>query len=107
MAAPYGNNNKTKGRPWADAIRRAVQRYETDDIKRRQALDKIAERLVEDALAGDKDARLELGNRLDGKPHQSMDVSEEVRWVVMLPEPVETSAEWEQQAQKYLSKLDS
>jgi hypothetical protein len=62
--APVGNDNATKNKPWADAIRKAVVQ--------KKALDKIAAKLVDDAMEGDKDAWQEIGNRLDGKPHQTI-----------------------------------
>ena len=71
MAAPIGNNNKTKNKPWADAIARALARYEGG---KENALNLIADQLVIDAINGDKDARTEIGNRMDGKPAQSMTV---------------------------------
>ena len=56
---------------------KALARFETDDgkVKAGEALDKIAEGLVRDAVAGDKDARKEIGERLDGKAHQSVGVA--------------------------------
>ena len=77
MAAPLGNQNAKKAKRWQDALVKALARYESSDgkIKAGEALDKIAEGVVIDALAGDKDARAEIGNRLDGKPHQSVGVA--------------------------------
>ena len=40
-----------------------------------QALDKIAERVVQSALAGDQFAIAEIGNRLDGKAPQGLTLS--------------------------------
>lgn len=45
-----------------------MAQYEEGDIKAGQALRKIADRVVKAALAGDKDARQEIANRLDGRP---------------------------------------
>lgn len=72
MAAPVGNQNAKKAKRWQDALNKALARFETDDgkIKAGEALDKIAEVLVIKALAGDKDAIAEIGNRLDGKVPQ-------------------------------------
>ena len=53
---------------WRVAICDALARYSNDQIQAGGALQKIAENLVELALQGDKDARTEIANRLDGKP---------------------------------------
>lgn len=68
--APVGNDNATKGKKWSGAIRRALNEYESETVKQGEALLEIAKGVVRDALAGDKDARAEIGNRLDGKPAQ-------------------------------------
>lgn len=72
MPAPRGNNNASVGKEWTDAIRYAVANYEKGTIKRGQALKAIAKSLVERAIAGDKDAWQEIGNRYDGKPVQAI-----------------------------------
>ena len=76
--APTGNNNAGKGKPWREAIDKALKQYKTDEIKAKTVLHKIATKVVEDALAGNKDAWQEIGNRLDGRPAQSMTVSGDV-----------------------------
>jgi hypothetical protein len=76
MPAPIGNKNKNKGSDWVDSLRYALANYETADIKRGHALKAIARKVVEKALDGDKDSILELGNRLDGKPNVSVDVTQ-------------------------------
>ena len=73
--APIGNTNAAKGKQWADQIRKALIQYEDDQVKRGSALFKIAENVVRAALAGDKDAIQEIGNRLDGRAAQSLTVS--------------------------------
>jgi hypothetical protein len=75
--APVGNQNAAKAKRWQDALHKALARFETEDgkIKAGQALDKIAERVVEKALSGDKDSIAEIGNRLDGKPAQAITVA--------------------------------
>jgi hypothetical protein len=72
MGAPVGNQNARKAKRWQDALVKALARYENSEakIEAGQALDKIAEMVVMQALAGSKDAILEIGNRLDGKPAQ-------------------------------------
>ena len=75
--APIGNNNATKAKPWRDALDKAIKQYETkgdDPIKRGQVLGRIAKKVIDRAMAGDKDAWQEIGNRLDGRPAQSVTV---------------------------------
>lgn len=70
--APVGNTNATKNRPWSEAIRKACLQYEDDTVKRKEALFQIAMKLVEDALGGNTAAIREIGDRLDGKPAQTI-----------------------------------
>jgi hypothetical protein len=69
VAAPLGNKNAVKNRPWADAINRAVLANDG------QRLRSIAEKLLVLAEAGDVSALRELGDRLDGKPKQQIEAS--------------------------------
>ncbi len=71
-----GNSNGARGKVWRDALDKAVKQYtnKEDKIERGQALFRIATGVVEQALDGNVAAIQELGNRLDGKPHQSMDI---------------------------------
>lgn len=82
MAAPKGNKNAAKGKEWADSIKWALENYEGQAIKRGQALRKIAMKAVEQALEGDRHARSEIGDRLDGKPVQDHNVSSDVTVVL-------------------------
>lgn len=61
-----------KDKPWADALRLAVNR-EDEDGRRRLA--KIAEQCAAAAEAGDMQAIKEIGDRLDGKPAQESTVT--------------------------------
>lgn len=72
--APQGNNNAASGTEWRDAIRRVMDKYEKGDVKRRQGLDKVVEKLIDKALEGDMPAIKELGDRYDGKPAQSLEL---------------------------------
>lgn len=73
VGAPLGNHNAAKGKIWHAAIMRALKkRSKTDQI---EALDGIAEKLLDACSSGDLSALKELGDRLDGKPHQSADIS--------------------------------
>lgn len=72
MAAPVGNQNARKAKDWEKALRRVLAQYESEKVPKGEALAKIAEACVIQAMAGDKDARTEIGNRLDGKPVQAV-----------------------------------
>lgn len=74
MAAPAGNQNARKAKDWENALRRVLTQYENPEAKigRGEALAKIAEVCVLQAIAGDKDARTEIANRLDGKVPQAL-----------------------------------
>ena len=94
--AQPGNNNASKGRPWTDALRRALKQMETAGFKRGEALNKIAETVVLAALAGEKEAIQEIANRLDGKPVQPSTISgddggpitvEIIRFSAQAPDP--------------------
>ena len=69
MAAPLGNKNAVKNRPWSEAINRALL---ADDGKRLRG---IAEKIVTLAEGGDVQALKEIGDRLDGKPAQQVQLS--------------------------------
>lgn len=71
--APVGNQNGKRGKAWADAVRRAIrEKYEGEDYEAKLA--QLAKKLIEAADAGDMSALKEVGDRLDGKPSQSIDV---------------------------------
>lgn len=74
MAAPVGNKNAKKAKDWENALRRVLAQYEDPEAKIApgEALAKIAEKCVLQAIAGDKDARAEIANRLDGKVPQAI-----------------------------------
>lgn len=64
-----GNKNAAKTRPWADAINRVLL---AEDGKKLRAL---AEKLVDRAIEGDISALKEVGDRVDGKPAQQLDLA--------------------------------
>ena len=79
--AKPGNKNAAHGKPWTDALRRALAQYENETlgIKRGQALDRIAENVVKLAcVQPDRDVIRELGDRLEGKPKQAIDLDAKV-----------------------------
>lgn len=70
MGAPYGNKNAAKkNKRWRDA----VERYAAQNPEK---LAKIAEKVFAMALDGDMMAVKEIGDRLDGKPVQQVDIGE-------------------------------
>jgi len=74
--APLGNINASKNKRWCEAINKALKQYNKGDVAQGHALDRIASRLVDMAIQGDsqefKDSMREIGDRLDGKAHQSL-----------------------------------
>lgn len=69
MGAIAGNQNARKGR-WAEALAKAVE--EEDPVLKRRRLDCIADQLIKKAMDGDIAAIKEMGDRIDGKPHQTI-----------------------------------
>ncbi len=69
MGAPFGNQNAKEGRIWRDTLRRALL---AEDGKRLRA---IADALVSKAEEGDVPAIREIGDRLDGKVAQSVEMT--------------------------------
>jgi len=59
---------------WSDAVQRAVKRRIENEDGKPQKIERLADKLVDFAMDGQGWAMQEIGNRLDGKPHQSADV---------------------------------
>lgn len=70
-----GNQNATKGRVWRDAINRALKLREKSRFDGKVALDILAEQLLTQCDLGDISALKELGDRLEGKAAQSLELS--------------------------------
>ena len=69
MPAPLGNTNARKeNRLWSETIKRVVAQNDA------QGLRDLAEKLVELGKAGDVSALREIGDRLDGKPAQQVQI---------------------------------
>ena len=66
MAAPLGNKNATKNKPWAEALARI--NTQSDGAKMRQ----LAEKVWDMALAGEVQAIKEIAERSDGKAVQPL-----------------------------------
>ena len=79
MAAPIGNRNGAKAREWTDALKWALQNYEGTGIAKGQALRQIARKVIEEGLQGNPQAIAEIGNRLEGKAVQPVDVDATIR----------------------------
>jgi hypothetical protein len=78
---------------WRDAIRHAVNEKEKHTGEKRLRL--LALRLIENAMGGDTAALKEVGDRLDGKAAQTLDVAvTDERTVIRAPEPAQTAEEW-------------
>lgn len=71
MSEP-GNQNAYKNKPWADALRRAMARFEGG---KENALNLIADQTVKLAVSGEQWAIKEVGDRTDGKAAQSVTVA--------------------------------
>ncbi len=72
MAAPLGNQYAVKSKRWLTAIDKALaKRSRPDQI---EALDALAEKLLVLCEAGELSALKELGDRLDGKAAQQIDL---------------------------------
>lgn len=71
MGAPAGNRNAARAKVWRAAIFRALERRKPAD-ERVQAIDELADRLLDLVAAGDLGALKEFGDRLDGKPAQAI-----------------------------------
>jgi len=75
MAAPLGNQNAVKNRPWQDAINRALARFGEGSYD--GGLNALADELIIKCKDGDLTALKELGDRLEGKPAQAVTVGNE------------------------------
>ena len=73
--APKGNNNGGKGRDWLGAIQHALNDYSKGKVARGLALREIAKTLITKAIDGDMAAIKEIGDRLDGKAHQTLEAT--------------------------------
>ena len=71
MSEP-GNQNAYKNKPWADALRRAMIRYEGG---KENALNLIADQTVKLAVSGEPWAIKEVIDRVDGKAVQATEIS--------------------------------
>lgn len=77
MAFEKGKSGNPGGRPsvkpWREALELAVN--EEDPVTKKRKLRRIAEAVIDAAMAGDMTAAKEVGDRLDGKPRQETEIS--------------------------------
>lgn len=82
MGAPFGNQNAVKGKRWAQALERAIQKRSGKDMV--EALDDLAEKFldaIEEMSCGTEKRPpsiagfVELADRLDGRATQSTEIS--------------------------------
>ena len=71
-----GNINATKGAEWRQAIKRALAHKSGKTY--REGLDRVARKFVEAAENGDAWALKEIGDRIDGKPQQGIDLAGQI-----------------------------
>ena len=72
MGAPVGNNNAAKAKKWTAAIERALEKRSLKS--QLDALEELAEVLLNKVGEGDVTAIKELGDRLEGKPGQALTI---------------------------------
>lgn len=73
--APKGNQNARKGKLWTQAIERALKKRSKSKTDMIEALDEIAEKLLAACDNGDLSALKELGDRLEGKAAQTVEMT--------------------------------
>jgi len=84
MRAPIANQNAQRSRIWRDAIERAVR---TRGARAQvEALDALAEKLLEQCDKGDVAALRELGDRLEGRPTRDVDMEHSGSVLVYRPD---------------------
>lgn len=86
MGAPIGNNNAAKGKLWSHALERAAEYYpEKPPIGKNDKMKGIYEAahrfwnemMTENKMYGSLPYFKELGDRLDGRPKQQMELSQD------------------------------
>lgn len=74
MASPNNPKGAKSDKLWRDALMRAVKR-EVDKGGKTKRLEVLADKLVEEGMAGNVAAIKEIGDRLDGRPAQAVEMS--------------------------------
>jgi hypothetical protein len=78
MGAPIGNQNAARGRPWRDAINKALDLRTKSRVDGKREIDALAEKLLDAVAAGDLAALREFGDRIEGKPAQPIGGDDEL-----------------------------
>jgi len=95
LAAPKKPKGAKSDKEWRDMIRLTVNELRADPKsgKKTKALRQLAGRLVEKALGGDVAALKEIGDRLDGKPAQAVELGgrdgEDLSFTITFVKPVD------------------
>jgi hypothetical protein len=77
--------NAARNKPWREALNRAIARAEAHPSpKHKRKLAYIADALLSKAAKGDIMAIRELGDRLDGRPSQGVELSGSIDFAGML-----------------------
>ena len=73
MGAPVGNQNARKAKLWEAAIKRSLAKHSDDGtLNMDRGLERLADNLVEAAASKEQWALKEIGDRIDGKPAQTI-----------------------------------
>ena len=96
MAGVKGRSGRRNDLPWQDALRLELAR--ASDQGKEPLLNAVARACIAKAMAGDIQAIKEIGDRLDGKPHQTqtLDTTNTV-YVIEAKAERPTAKAWEQQ----------
>jgi hypothetical protein len=70
--APIGNQNATRGRVWRQAIERALERRSKSRADGIAEIDALADQLLTLVAQGDLQALKEFGDRIEGRPAQTI-----------------------------------
>ena len=70
-----GNNNNAKGKDWTDAIRRALARRKDSGGTVEGGLNALADQFLQAVADGGIAEFKEMGDRIEGKPAQSVTVA--------------------------------
>ncbi len=93
MARPRGSRTD---RTWSDALRKASLEYHEGKAGPKK-IEMMARKLIDAVLAGDVSAAKEYGDRIEGKPLQTIDATiNDERMVVEAPQPAESAVDWQQ-----------
>jgi hypothetical protein len=97
-SAPKNKSGPKSDKVWADAVRKAVHEYHVEKdpegkVKKTRYLNLLALNLVKEGADGNVAAIKEIGDRLDGKANQSVDLKA-TSTITIVEEQVSTTTEW-------------